>query len=441
MTPDPARWAIAGGLALLWLLVSGWCLRPARRVGVAADATLILHASQTGQALELAQMALRRLLEGGQNVVMMPLGQASPEQMAACEQILVIASTTGVGEAPDEARAFTRRLAGAAPDLSGAHYAVLALGDRKYADFCAFGQRVDAWLAGAGARPIHARIDVDDLDRDALGHWDRLLESLGAVEARPPAGTLHRPWRIVARDHLNPAPADVPDVPGLFRIALEPEDGTLPHWQAGDLFEIVTPGGHRRDYSVASLPDEGAATLLVREVRDEAGRRGEGSGLLVEATPVGGTLSARLRDHVPFHAVAGDGPLLLVAAGSGFAGIRPHALEAMRAGRPLWIVLGERRPDIDGRIVAEAQRWQAEGRLHRLDIAYSRAGEGQGRYVQHVLAADGDALARYLGAGGAIMLCGGLAMGKAAEAALAEALGPAWIEDAHADGRIRADLY
>ncbi|MFT3967126.1 MAG: NADPH cytochrome P450 oxidoreductase family protein [Sphingobium sp.] len=441
MTADPLRWALAGVLVLLWLALSAWWLRPVRRVGVSADATLILYASQTGQALELAQMTLRRLLEGGQNAVAMPLGQAEPEQMAACGQLLVIASTTGIGEAPDDARAFVARREDGAPDLSATRYTVLALGDRKYEDYCAFGRQVDQWLARAGARPLHDRIEVNDLDRESLGRWDRLLDALGAVEAGPPAETLHRPWRIVSREHLNPAPAGTAGVPGLFRIVLEPEDGALPGWLAGDLFEIVTPTGHRRDYSIASLPGEGHVTLLVREVHDEQGRRGEGSGLLVEATPLSGSVSARLRDHVPFHAPSGEGPLLLIAAGSGFAGIRPHAIEAMEAGRPVWIILGERRPDIDVRITAEARGWEAEGRLARLDLAYSRLGEGQGRYVQHVVAERAVDIADYLGSQGAIMLCGGLAMGKEVEAAVETALGASWATNARNDGRYHADLY
>ncbi|HEX7857218.1 MAG TPA: NADPH cytochrome P450 oxidoreductase family protein [Sphingobium sp.] len=441
MTADPARWALAGVLAILWLLLSGWWLRPAKRVGVSADATLILYASQTGQALELAQMTLRRLLEGGQNAVMMPLGQAEFAQMAACEQLLVIASTTGLGQPPDDAARFVARVEETVPDMTSTRYAVLALGDRRYEHFCAFGRQLDSWLEQAGAKRLHALVEVDDLAREALAQWDRLLDALGGVETTAPSETLHRPWRIVARDHLNPAPEDVPGVSGLFRIMLEPEDGALPDWQAGDLFEITTPTGHRRDYSVASLPDEGRVTLLVREVVDADGRRGEGSGLLVEATPVEGTVSGRLRDHAPFHAPAGDGPLLLIAAGSGFAGIRPHAIEAMWAGRRLWIILGERRPDIDARITSEAQAWDREGRLVRLDLAYSRLGEGRGRYVQHVVTSEAEAVARYLGQEGAIMLCGGLAMGKEVEAAVEQALGAAWVAAARAAGRYHADLY
>ncbi len=445
MTADPMQRLWAGAVLLLWLLASAWWLRPRRGRAVAGDATLILHASQTGQALELAQMTLRRLLEGGQNAVMMPLGHAGPEHLKGCEQLLVIASTTGVGEAPDEARAFVARM-GDSIDLSATRYAVLALGDRKYEDYCSFGRVVDGWLSGAGAKSLHERIEVDDLAPESLARWALLLDALGGVETVDPAATRYHPWRIVAREHLNPLGDGGNAVPGLYRIALQPEDGALPEWQAGDLFEISTPTGHRRDYSVASLPDEGGVILLVREVRDEAGRRGEGSGLLIEGVPVDGIVSARLRDHAPFHTPSGDGPMLLIAAGSGFAGVRPHAIEAMRAGRTVWLILGERRPDMDARTTAEAQGWAGEGRIARLDLAYSRLsegylGEGRGRYVQHVVAADGAALASYLGDGGAIMLCGGLAMGKAVEAALEQALGIAWVDAARSAGRYHSDLY
>lgn len=440
MTADPLHWILAGGLLAVWLGATAWWLRPRRGAMVSGDVTLVLHASQTGQALEIAQTTVRRLLEGGQNAVMMSLGNAGPEHLRNCEQLLVIAATTGIGEAPDEARAFVARMAERV-DLSATRYAILALGDRRYEDYCSFGRAIDRWLSDAGAKPIHDRIEVDDLAPESLALWGKLLDALGAVGTDGPVTAHYDPWRIVAREHLNPLGDGEAEVPGLYRITLEPEAGALPQWQAGDLFEISTPTGHRRDYSVASLPDEGSVTLLVREVRDDAGRRGEGSGLLIETAPVSGVVSARLRDHAPFHAPSGDGPLLLVAAGSGFAGVRPHAIEAMRAGRKVWLVLGERRPDIDAQAMAEAQHWSDQGQIVRLDLAYSRLGDGRGRYVQHVVAAEGEALARYLGEDGAIMLCGGLAMGKAVEAALAQALGAQWLEAARAAGRYHSDLY
>ena len=434
MTTDPGHWALASGLLTAWLAASAYWVRPARRAAIAADTILILHASQTGQALELAETSLQRLRGGGQAAMMMPLGQITAEELRASAQLLVIAATTGFGEAPDDARGFTALMA-ASPDLSSTSYGVLALGDRRYDDFCAFGRSVDAWLAKCGATPLHDRIDVDDLAPEGLTKWQCVLDALGAVDAGQ--ASPYQPWRIVARDHLNPTDQEDVDAPALWQIILEPENAPLPNWVAGDLFEVETPSGHRRDYSVASLPDEGRVMLLVRA----APEGGEGSGLLTSAAPVGTCIPARLRDHSPFHAPAGKGPILLIAAGSGLAGIRPHLIECTRTGRPVWLILGERRPDIDARITAEAQGWHAQGQLARLDLAYSRDPSGEGRYVQDVIAADANAVRVFLGQEGAVMLCGALAMGKCVEAALQETLGAEWLIRARAESRYHADLY
>lgn len=214
MTADPAHLAWAAVIVIVWLAASSWWLRPARGRAIAADATLILYASQTGQALEIAEASLRRLQEGGQSAVAMPLGQVIVDQLTACSQLLVIASTTGIGEAPDDARAFVARMA-QAPDLSAVHYAVLALGDRRYEDFCAFGVRVDGWLAAGGARALHDRIDVDDLAAESLHQWNNLLDTLGAVEA-PAVPSLYTPWRVDRRELLNPASRGDASMPGLW---------------------------------------------------------------------------------------------------------------------------------------------------------------------------------------------------------------------------------
>src|SRR4029079_18755205 len=115
--------------------------------------------------------------------------------------------------------------------------------------------------------------------------------------------------------------------------------------------------------------------------------------------------------------------------------IRPHLIECTRTGRPVWLILGERRPEIDARITAEARGWHAQGQLARLDLAYSRDHSGEGRYVQDVIAADANAVRVFLGQEGAVMLCAALAMGKCVEAALQETLGAEWLIRARAESR------
>ena len=240
------------------------------------------------------------------------------------------------------------------------------------------------------------------------------------------------PWTLSARERLNPdggAP--------LYRLRLAPPVAC--EWQAGDLAEVETKDGHRRDYSIATLPGESHVELYVREAVGPDGLPGKGSGLLLHDAPVGGQIRLRLKSHKAFRAPAGDGPLLLIGAGSGLAGLRAHIL-ASRRRRP-WLIYGERHPVRDGALIAEARDWLATRALSRLSLAFSQAGDGTKTYVQDVLNAEGARVYDHLIHDGAVLVCGGLDMGRAVERTLRGLMGDGWIDDALASGRYRRDLY
>jgi sulfite reductase (NADPH) flavoprotein alpha-component len=350
-------------------------------------------------------------------------------QLRAAKHILCVVSTTGEGDAPDEALRFEKTLMRETPDLAGRKVAVLALGDRKYDQFCAFGHRVFNWLISYGGEAVAPAIEVDDLDAAALKKWHDLLTAMGGQEtAHADAGL---PWRLEARTRLNPLGTHP-----LYHLSFT---GQTIDWQAGDLVEITTSKGHRRDYSIASLPEEGRLDLYVREVRKENGEPGDGSGLLIEGIQVGDSLPLRVKSHKGFHMPEGDGPLLLIGAGSGLAGLRAHILQAQA--RKVWLIYGERHPERDGALAKTMQAWCEEGRLTRLDLVFSRPDEGNGQYVQAVVTAQATDISAWLGDTGAILCCGGRDMGLEVEHALAAALGQAWIDDAKISGRYRRDLY
>jgi MioC protein len=92
-----------------------------------------------------------------------------------CGLIVIVTSTYGHGEIPDNGQAlFAAVEAGA--DLSGREYAIFSLGDRTYADtFCAAGDRWDAALEACGAKRI---VDIERHDassgtlaEDVAGEW------------------------------------------------------------------------------------------------------------------------------------------------------------------------------------------------------------------------------------------------------------------------------
>lgn len=415
VTHDPQNWLWAAGAAAAFIAICLASLWPKKRLTKTA-ATLVLYASQTGQAEELARDAAKRL-----DATCLSLRQVTVEILTSAETILCVASTTGEGDAPDDAVAFERGLMRERIDLSGKRFAVLALGDHRYDKFCAFGLRLFDWLMATQAHALSACMTADDLDATTLAKWDALLIQLGASVTSDAA--VFTPWRLTLRERLNPM-GEMP----LFRIRLVPVND-LPTWQAGDLAEITTPDGHRRDYSLASLPSEGHAELFVRAVAN-----GTGSGLLTQGLAPGDTVPLRIKSHSGFHAPEGLGPVLMIAAGSGLAGLRAHILAAPKPG---WLIYGERHPVRDGALCTLALTWP----LARLDLAFSQPDSGDKLYVQDIVTAQANALRTYLGEGGAILVCGGLAMGQAVDSALRAVLGGAWVDAALRDGRYRRDLY
>jgi MioC protein len=75
---------------------------------------------------------------------------------------LVVTSTYGQGDVPDNARALYEDLKARRPDLSRVRYGVFGLGDRTYAETFNFGgKRFDELLAELGARRIGERVQHD----------------------------------------------------------------------------------------------------------------------------------------------------------------------------------------------------------------------------------------------------------------------------------------
>ena len=147
-----------------------------------SDALLVAFASQTGRAEDLAWMTASNLSEAGVPTRVALLGDFEPDELKAAGRVLIIASTTGKGDAPDAMSWFARRHMAAPADLGGLSYGLLALGDRRREDFCGFGRALDDWLLRSRATPLFDRIEVDDGDPAAIRLW---LSRLGVLAGGP----------------------------------------------------------------------------------------------------------------------------------------------------------------------------------------------------------------------------------------------------------------
>jgi sulfite reductase (NADPH) flavoprotein alpha-component len=450
LTNEPLRW---GGALLLSSGYLALCLRiwwaslAARRAAAGDGADwLVVHASQTGNADYLARRSAETLVTGGLSARAVCISQLDAAALAGATNILFIASTYGEGDAPDNAARFAGRLMATRVELGHLHYAVLALGDSSYANYCGFGRTLDAWLAQQGATRLFERIDVDRGAPAALAEWQHHVGRLaGTADAPDWAAPDYTDWRIGERLLLNPGSAGAP----LYRLALVPLDGALPAWEAGDLAQVSPPSDpdHPREYSIASLPREGRLELLVRLQRRADGAPGAASGWLCEGAADSDVVRLRVRAHQRFR--LGDNlrrPLIAIGNGSGLAGLRALLKARIHAGEHAnWLLFGERQIQHDFLLREELLGWQDAGWLQRLDLAFSRDAAQAGadkRYVQHLLRAQAAAVREWVGGGAAIYVCGSLqGMAGGVHDALGEILGAELLEQLQADGRYRRDVY
>lgn len=438
---DVERWLLAGLIALGWLVASAHWLRPRYRAVPQGAEILIAHASQTGTAQALADIARQKLAAGGRQVGLLPLNAVPPEALGKAKTLMLFAATTGAGEAPDPARQFEQQVMRAAAALGHLEVFILALGDRSYDEFCAFGQRLGRWASESGARV--SLVEVDNQSADDLARWDALMRARGLPQIGSSRADASREWIILSREKVadgDPKPIEVSRSGGLYHCRLAPADGEMPEFAIGDLFEWHSDDGQRRDFSIASMPGADTLELFIRQVELPGGAMGKASAVFTQADG-----PSRVRGHIRpftnFHETSGRGALLAIAAGSGWGGIRSHVLNAIGQGRSVWLIYGERGPDSAGEVFREMHEWHKQRGIKRLDLILSRAETGALRHVQESVAEVGGDIAKFLDHDGAVAICGAVGMGKSVELALAEILGTEWIAKAQGSGRWRSAIY
>lgn len=266
---DQLTW-LSGYLAGLTAATAAAAPATAQAAAAPAEAPelTILYGSQTGNAEGIALQAAQKAEARGFRVQVLDMGDVKKPQLKSASRLLVIVSTHGEGDPPDNAIEL-HELVGSkkAPPMKDAKFSVLALGDTSYEHFCQTGRDFDQRLEALGGTRIHPRTDCDvDFDDDAEAWIEGALEAFSAeLESTPSNVVTFGPTAATATEasqwtKKNPFPATLLENLVLNgrgseketrHIELSLEDSGL-QWEPGDSLGVL-PTNDPRDVEDITL--------------------------------------------------------------------------------------------------------------------------------------------------------------------------------------------
>lgn len=473
-------------LVLVWLFFAKRTSSRRSRQDLNPQAYLIIYASQSGQAEQYAQQTALRLQQAGACAESLNIQELKPGHLQQASKVLWMVSTYGEGDAPDTAQPFQQQMLHQSFDFAHMSYAILAFGDRRYANFCHFGQALNAWLLKQNAQPWFDLVCVDQSLAADLNIWTHHLEQVTGLQLD--MAHEDKRWtdfRLMDRQLLNAGSCGGP----MYRVILSAQNQ---QWHSGDILEVQSANAGTeiqrfleqhpadsdqaqarhalklknlrqpplrqqnerfmrwvsrfeplplRDYSIASIPEQNQLELVVRQ-HVAAQDLGVGSGWLTARASLGESITAHIRKNPAFHLEKIDKPMIFIGNGSGIAGLMGHLQQRQAWGfQQNWLIFGERQQQFDFLFEQQLSDWKDSGVLHTLDTVFSRDHLPK-KYVQHLLAEKAQQLCEWVNQGAYIYLCGSLhGMAQGVDDALTEILGEAAFEQLRLQRRYRRDVY
>jgi sulfite reductase (NADPH) flavoprotein alpha-component len=171
LTPGQLQW-VSGYIA-------GLGARPATLSEPDRSMT-ILYGSQTGNGEEVASRLAADASEQGYAATLRSLADYEVRNLKRESVVAIVVSTHGEGDPPDDAELFHEfLLSSRAPRLPDLRYAVLALGDSSYVNFCQTGREIDSRLEELGAQRLIPLVECDIDYEEPAGTWnDQIVDGL-----------------------------------------------------------------------------------------------------------------------------------------------------------------------------------------------------------------------------------------------------------------------
>ncbi len=139
----------------------------------------ILYGTQTGNAQRVAESIAEMLDQNEIDHQIFDMSEFEPEQFLQISKLIIVTSTYGDGEPPDNAYECYEWLKFNQEDLSHMHYAVLGLGDTYYPHFCQCGKDFDEFLSNGAAKSLIERMDCDLYFEETFPAWgEKLIQAI-----------------------------------------------------------------------------------------------------------------------------------------------------------------------------------------------------------------------------------------------------------------------
>src|SRR5438128_1548095 len=215
-----------------------------------AEPLTIVYATESGNSEKLASDLAKSARKSGFKPILIDMADLDVAALASVKRLVVIAATWGEGDPPARAaRAYAALMGDGAPRLDGVEFAVLALGDTAYAEFCAVGKAIDARLAALGGKRVADRADLDLDFAEPAARWiEGAVKALVPADAAAPSGGQVIPvdFGAAAEPNLGPFEAEVTAHVDLNSSRSDKEtihlelafDGKAPAYNPGDSLDL-----------------------------------------------------------------------------------------------------------------------------------------------------------------------------------------------------------
>ncbi len=221
---------------------------PPSNMTQAEQKVTIISASQTGNARRVANELSQDIERLGIAVTHLPAGEYKAKKLSQEEILILVTSTQGEGEPPEEALSLYKYLfAAKAPKLTHLQFAVFGLGDASYPKFCQAAKDFDQRFAELDAQRLLVRVDADTDFQTVSTSWRQAvidkLSQLQLSNTQSPtenstsiavnSSLYHRDNPFIAAVNVNQKITSRDSDRDIRHIELDLSDSDL-HYQPGD---------------------------------------------------------------------------------------------------------------------------------------------------------------------------------------------------------------